>query len=59
MSQAEPYRVARAIRARYEAITGITDRFCDENLNGEYAELLPKVGGRGQPQEVFAAQYRT
>lgn len=30
MSQAEPYRVPRAMRARYEAIIGITDRFCEE-----------------------------
>lgn len=43
MSQAEPYRVPRAMRARYEAITGITDRFCEENLNAEYTELSRKL----------------
>ncbi|MHB0979269.1 MAG: DUF6398 domain-containing protein [Thermoleophilia bacterium] len=43
MSQAEPYRVPRAMRARYEAIIGITDRFCKENLNEEYAELSRKL----------------
>lgn len=31
------------MRERYEAITGITDEFCHEHLNEEYAELSRKM----------------
>ncbi len=43
MSQGQPHRVPRAMRARYDAIVAITDPFCEENLNGDYAELSRKM----------------
>jgi nucleoid DNA-binding protein len=36
---AEEPNVPRKLRERFEAITGITDEFCHEHLNDEYAAL--------------------
>jgi hypothetical protein len=39
MSAGDGHSVPRKMRERYEAITGITDEFCQESLNEEYADL--------------------
>ena len=43
MSNEDVHSVPRKMRERYEAITGITDKFCREHLNEEYAELARKM----------------
>jgi hypothetical protein len=40
---AEDPNVPRKMRERYEAITRITDEFCHEHLNEEYADLSRKM----------------
>ena len=39
MSAADGHRVPRRMRQRYEAVIGITDEFCRQHLNDEYADL--------------------
>jgi Domain of unknown function (DUF6398) len=43
MSAADGHRVPRRMRQRYEAVTGITDEFCRQHLNDEYANLSRKM----------------
>ena len=43
MSAGDGYRVPRKMREKYEAVTKITDEFCHEHLNGEYADLCRKM----------------
>jgi hypothetical protein len=43
MSAGDGYKVSRRMRERYEAITEITDQFCRQHLNDEYAELSRKM----------------
>lgn len=39
----EGYSVSRKMKEKYEAITEITDEFCREHLNEEYADLSRKM----------------
>ena len=62
MSQGPPYRVPRAMQARYDAITGMTDRFCEENLNAEYADLSRKAAAalsRKRPSPLDTGRERS
>ena len=43
MSPNDEYSVPRKMREKYENITAITDGFCREHLNEEYAELSRKM----------------
>jgi hypothetical protein len=43
MSAADGHRVPRRMRQRYEAVIGITDEFCRQHLNDEYADLSRKM----------------
>ncbi len=43
MSAGDRYGIPREIRERYEAVIGITDGFCREYLNEEYANLCRKM----------------
>ncbi len=43
MSAGDGHSVPRKMRERYEAVTGITDGFCHEHLNEEYADLSRKM----------------
>ena len=43
MSVGDEYSVPRKMREKYEAVTGITDEFCHEHLNEEYADLCRKM----------------
>lgn len=40
---AEEHSVPQTMREKYETITGITDEFCHEHLNEEYADLARKM----------------
>ena len=62
MSQGPPYRVPRAMQARYDAITGMTDCFCEENLNAEYADLSRKAAAalsRKRPSPLDTGRERS
>jgi hypothetical protein len=37
--------VPKAMQATYDIIVGLTDAFCEQHLNKEYAELCRKVAG--------------
>jgi hypothetical protein len=43
VSPNDEYSVPRKMREKYENITAITDEFCREHLNEEYAELSRKM----------------
>jgi hypothetical protein len=43
MSGRVDYIAPRKMKEKYEAITGITDEFCHEHLNEEYADLSRKM----------------
>ena len=62
MSAIDKYSVPRKTRERYEAITGITDKFCHEHLNEEYAELARKMAAalsRERPSPLESGQTRS
>lgn len=40
---AEEHSIPPEMRGKYGTITGITDEFCREHLNEEYAELARKM----------------
>jgi hypothetical protein len=43
MGAGDGYKIPRKMREKYEVIVGITDEFCREHLNEEYAELSRKM----------------
>lgn len=43
MGAGDGYKVPRKMREKYEAVTEITDEFCHEHLNEEYADLSRKM----------------
>jgi hypothetical protein len=43
MSTQNQERVPKKMREKYDAITAITDSFCEEHLNDEYAHLCRKL----------------
>jgi hypothetical protein len=50
------------MKARYDAVTGITDRFCEEDLNAEYAELSRKAAAalsRKRPSPLNTGRERS
>ncbi len=54
--------VPKAMQARYDEITRITDAFCDRHLNAEYrdlARLLTAAQCRKRPSPLAAGQART
>jgi hypothetical protein len=61
ISEGEP-NVPRKMRERYEAITGITDEFCHEHLNEEYADLSRKMAAtlsRKRPSPLESGRARS
>ena len=59
---AEEPNVPRKMRERYEAITGITDEFCQEHLNEEYADLSRKMAAalsRKRPSPLESGRARS
>lgn len=59
---AEDNNIPRAIRGKYEAIVGITDDFCREHLNEEYAELSRKMAAvlsRKHPSPLESGRERS
>ena len=56
------YSVPRKMREKYEAITGITDEFCREHLNEEYAGLSRKMAAalsRKRPSSLESGRERS
>lgn len=43
MAKRDPLKVPESMQALYSEITAISDMFCKENLNEEYAELARKM----------------
>ena len=43
MAKEDPMKVPEPMKALYDEITGISDTFCKEHLNAEYAELARKM----------------
>ena len=43
MSAVDGYKVPRRMKDRYEAVTEITDEFCRQHLNDEYADLSRRM----------------
>jgi hypothetical protein len=59
---AEDPNVPRKMRERYEAITRITDEFCHERLNEEYADLSRKMAAtlsRKRPSPLESRRVRS
>ncbi len=62
MNTGGEHSVPRKMREKYEAITGITDEFCHEHLNEEYAELSRKMAAvlsRKRPSPLESGQTRS
>lgn len=62
MSARDEYSIPRKMREKYEAIVGITDEFCREHLNEEYAELSRKMAAalsRKRPSPLESGQTRS
>src|ERR671933_1711511 len=54
--------VPKSMQATYEAITGLTDAFCREHLNEDYAELARRMTAalcRKRPSPLASGQPRT
>ena len=59
---AEEPNVPRKMRERYEAITEITDQFCQQHLNNEYADLSRKMAAtlsRKRPSPLESGRVRS
>src|SRR5215208_4060099 len=62
MSEGDEHGVPREMRERYEAVTGITDGFCREHLNEEYANLSRKMAAalsRKRPSPLESGRVRS
>jgi hypothetical protein len=62
VSPNDEYSVPRKKREKYENITAITDEFCREHLNKEYAELSRKMAAalsRKRPSPVESGRVRS
>ena len=46
MSSQQPDRVPKKMQAKYDEIITITDAFCQEHLNDEYAQLSHKLAAK-------------
>ena len=57
-----PTSVPKAMRATFEAVVRLTDEFCRERLNEEYAELARDMAAalsRKRPSPLASGQART
>ena len=43
MPPKKPYKVPKKMRPKFDAITALTDAFCDEHLNAEYADISRRM----------------
>jgi hypothetical protein len=62
MSAEDGYKVPRKMRERYQAITEITDEFCQEHLNEEYADLSRRMTAalsRKRPSPLESGRMRS
>lgn len=59
---AEEHSVPRKMREKYENITGITDEFCHEHLDEEYADLAREMAdalSRERPSPLASGRERS
>jgi hypothetical protein len=62
MGAGDEYKVPRKMREKYEAVTEITDEFCHEHLNEEYADLSRKMAAvlsRKRPSPLESGRPRS
>ena len=62
MARSDPTSVPKTMRLAYEAVVRLTDEFCRERLNEEYAELARAMAaalGRKRPSPLASGQART
>ena len=62
MSEASRYDVPSKLKERYEAVTELTDAFCREHLNEDYAELSRKMAAalsRKRPSPLEKGQAKS
>jgi hypothetical protein len=62
MNTGDEYSVPQEMRERYEAVTGITEEFCREHLNEEYADLSRKMAAalsRKRPSPLESGRTRS
>jgi len=62
MSKNDEYSVPRKLRDRYDAIVSITDEFCREYLNQEYADLSRRMTAtlsRKRPSPLESGQVKS
>lgn len=62
MSTGDEYSVPRKMKEKHEAIIGITDEFCCEHLDEEYAELSRKMAAalsRKRPSPLESGRARS
>lgn len=62
MSAGDEHKVPKKMREKYEAVTGITDEFCREHLNEEYADLSRKMAAalsRKRPSPLESGRTRS
>jgi hypothetical protein len=62
MNAGDGYKVPQRMTERYGAVTEITDEFCHEHLNEEYAELSRKMAAtlsRKRPSPLESGRVRS
>jgi len=62
MGAGDGFKVPRKMREKYEAVTEITDEFCHEHLNEEYADLSRKMAAalsRKRPSPLESGRTRS
>jgi Domain of unknown function (DUF6398) len=62
MKMKEALAVPKQMQARFDEIVGLTDKFCADRLNAEYAELSHRMAAalaRKRPSPLVSGQART
>ena len=62
MARSDPTSVPKTMRSAYEAVVRLTDEFCRERLDEEYAELARAMAAalsRKRPSPLASGQART
>lgn len=62
MNAGDRRSIPRKMREKYEAVVGITDEFCQEHLNEEYADLSRKMAAalsRKRPSPLESGRTRS
>jgi hypothetical protein len=57
MAKRDPMKVPESMQALYDEITAISDAFCKEHLNAEYADLTRKMAATLAQASLAAGQW--